>query len=81
MKHWILFVFVLLLSACNLSIPTEEDLARRKIEDRIESMQFFKEPQSGLCFAYFWQGYAAEGGPALASVPCDKVEKTAKFVK
>ena len=36
---------------------------------------YFKDPKTGLCFAYMWQSKEGirRGGPALAHVPCDKL--------
>ena len=80
----------LLVAACfaacdfEITIPTPEDRERGRMEQRMSSIRFFKEPESGLCFAYLWVGGAdgqGDGGPALSEVPCDKVQNTSKFVK
>lgn len=79
-------IVMLLVSACDfeITIPTPEDMERSKMAQRVNSIRFFKEPESGLCFAYLWVGGSddqGDGGPALSEVPCDKVERTSKFVK
>ena len=38
----------------------------------IDDIQYIKDPRTGLCFAYYWGG-SGNGGPALATVPCDQV--------
>lgn len=37
-----------------------------------KSIAYLKDNRTGLCFAYYWGGMAS-GGPAIATVPCDKV--------
>lgn len=76
----------LLVAACDfeITIPTPEDRERDKMGQRASSIRFFKEPESGLCFAYLWVGGSdgqGDGGPALSEIPCDKVQNTSKFVK
>lgn len=76
----------LLVAACDfeITLPTREDRERERMELRASSIRFFKEPESGLCFAYLWVGGVdsqGNGGPALSEVPCDKVQRTSKFVK
>lgn len=38
----------------------------------IGSIKYFKDTRTGLCFAYYWGG-GGNGGPALATVPCEAV--------
>lgn len=38
----------------------------------VVNIQYIKDPRTGLCFAYYWGG-AANGGPALATVPCEAI--------
>lgn len=40
--------------------------------DMIHEIVYIKDSRTGLCFAYGWGG-SANGGPALATVPCDAV--------
>jgi hypothetical protein len=35
-------------------------------------IQYIKDLRTGLCFAYFWGG-VDNGGPALATVPCEAI--------
>ena len=76
----------LLVAACDfeITLPTPEDRERERMELRASTIRFLKEPESGLCFAYLWVGGVdgqGNGGPALSEVPCDKVQRTSKFVK
>lgn len=41
--------------------------------DVVGSIQYIKDPRTGLCFAYFWGGNGLYGGPALATVPCEAI--------
>lgn len=38
----------------------------------VGSIQYIKDTRTGLCFAYYWGGMA-NGGPALATVPCEAI--------
>jgi hypothetical protein len=67
--------------------PTEQDRRQVEAEQKAESRRradgvagniiFLREARTGLCFAYLWESYGssewAYGGPALATVDCDKV--------
>jgi len=46
---------------------------REDAAEAAKGIVFIKHQQSGLCFAYVWQG-GLHGGPAIAAVPCEKVE-------
>ncbi len=60
--------------------PAEQEaLARQSIErtqERVaENIQYIRDPRTGLCFAYYWEGRGYQGGPALAVVSCSAVQK------
>ena len=38
----------------------------------VGSIQYIKDTRTGLYFAYYWGG-AGNGGPALATVPCEAI--------
>ncbi len=55
---------------CDLS---EDANAGQSIANRVVTgLQYIKDPRTGVCFAYYWGG-AANGVPALATVPCDNI--------
>jgi hypothetical protein len=40
-----------------------------------KSLTYLRDPRTGLCFAYFFETRGDhQGGPALANVPCERVE-------
>lgn len=45
---------------------------QNKVNEVVCNIQYIKDPRTGLCFAYYWGGMA-NGGPALATVPCDSI--------
>lgn len=56
------------------SCVVENSLRMREDADAATNgMVFIKHQRSSLCFAYIWQG-GNQGGPAIATVPCEKVE-------
>jgi hypothetical protein len=63
-------LMVLFLCSCQASNSMVMD---KDAEQAERGMVFIKHHQSGLCFAYVWQG-GTYGGPAIANVPCEKVE-------
>lgn len=60
----------------------EEELARKQSERAelqrnsargvVGGIQYIKDARTGLCFAYYWGG-GLNGGPALATVPCEAI--------
>jgi len=38
----------------------------------VAGIEYIRDPRTGFCFAYYWGG-AANGGPALAAVPCESI--------
>ena len=80
---------ILLICLCGCS-PENSSVEQAKIKtyqqnaltEVVSGIQYVKDPRTGLCFAYYWGGMA-QGGPALASVPCESVPTnllyTAKF--
>lgn len=41
----------------------------------VKSLTYLRDPRTGLCFAYFFETRGDhQGGPALAHVPCERVE-------
>lgn len=72
---------VILASSCqgrSYDVPEAERRAA-VFGERASAITFFREPRSGLCFAYIYetQGYGdtASGGPAMSNVPCEAVER------
>jgi hypothetical protein len=64
---------LLLSSACKkreyISVDTKE------ANDIAKSLTYLRDPRTGLCFAYIFATRGDhQGGPALANVPCDRVE-------
>ncbi len=60
-------------------IPTEAEreatasAARvQRILTLVNETTYVKDARTGFCFGYVWSG-AANGGPAIAHVPCDEV--------
>jgi hypothetical protein len=43
----------------------------------LETLSYFQDPNTDLCFAYCYQG-SSYGGPALAHVPCHAVRDAVK---
>jgi len=73
MKKLIAALFLVLMTLTTSGCPPNNfDLRRyesERVNNVIKSMSFFKHPTSGLCFSYFYLD-----GPAMAEVPCQKVE-------
>lgn len=48
-------------------------------DEKAQGLTFFRDPRSGLCFAYLIERFgtfeSTFGGPALAEVDCAKVEQ------
>lgn len=67
---------------CGLTTNSEEVNAWEKerqakskqndVNEVMEHLQYMKDTRTGICFAYYWGG-AGNGGPALATVPCEAV--------
>jgi len=84
MKRLIIFLmFVAIIGTfCTLNVGCddnpEEAIAQqgrrnqRLVNDMVRDIVYIKDPRTGLCFAYKWGG-AANGGPALAMVPCESI--------
>lgn len=66
----LIVLMVLFLCSCEVSNST---VMKQDAVQAAQGMVFIKHHQSGLCFAYVWQG-GMHGGPALTNVPCEKVE-------
>lgn len=48
---------------------------KRAAQEMAATVEYARDPRTGLCFAYKWDGMA-NGGPAFANVPCtDAVQK------
>ena len=73
------------------SIDTPEKIAERvsfrieQLNTRVDAFQeslsemvFVHDAASDLCFAYLWHGMA-NGGPAIAHVPCDGIDMDYEF--
>ncbi|MFH1325842.1 MAG: hypothetical protein ABIH48_00025 [Candidatus Falkowbacteria bacterium] len=82
MKQIVVICFALALLVATGCDKAEEVRAREESQqlERIQqnanevvgNIQYIKDSRTGLCFAYCWVGMA-NGGPALATVPCDSV--------
>jgi len=79
-----LAVAIAIIGCGEKSSPAErEALVKQSMEQTQESVatriKYIHDPRTGLCFAYFWEEYGAGtssvGGPALATVPCNAVQK------
>ncbi len=73
----ILALLLILAPACVKNNPAEKQLEhsyelQEKANQVVSEIQYMKDPRTGVCFAYYyWEGY--NGGPALATVPCDSI--------
>lgn len=71
-------LYVLLMIAGCDSVDTNNRETSHKLKI-IPEIRYFRDPRVNLCFGYFYQrenaGGASTGGPALASVPCEAVER------
>lgn len=70
---------VLLVGGCAESESTrayrQQELkanAQRHAIEAVQGIQYIKDAETGLCFAYYWGGMAS-GGPALTVVPCEVI--------
>ncbi len=61
---------LMLLAAMLLCSCDAAEITRGAAAEASASMTFFRHQQSGLCFAFLLY----DRGPALATVPCEKVE-------
>ncbi len=73
-------VFIAIIGCGEKSSPAErEALARQSIEQTQErvakNIQYIRDPRSGLCFAYLQKDVHGGWAPALATVPCNAVQK------
>jgi hypothetical protein len=63
---------------CDQRVQTEAEKANQRRERQadvnavVSGIQYIKDTRTNFCFAYYWGG-AANGGPALATVPCDAI--------
>ena len=72
-------ILALLTTGCEKSeaVRAQEENQRvqrlqAKANEVVDSIQYIKDTRTGLCFAYYWGG-AGNGGPALATVPCEAI--------
>lgn len=68
-----LMLVLLLASSCKkreyISVDTNDANTLAK------HLTYLRDPRTGLCFAYIFETRGShQGGPALAHVPCDRVE-------
>lgn len=66
---------------CLLGMGCQNDQSKKEEQTRllqlsadeiVGKLHYIKDPRTGLCFAYYWGG-TANGGPALANVPCEAI--------
>lgn len=43
-------------------------------------LMYIKDPRANICFAFTWGGSAADGGPVLATVPCESIPAEMLYV-
>ncbi|OGN20201.1 MAG: hypothetical protein A2910_00095 [Candidatus Yanofskybacteria bacterium RIFCSPLOWO2_01_FULL_39_28] len=55
---------------------TAERVTQQKVrvaEEIVSNINYFMDPRTKLCFAYYRENYS-KGGPALATVPCEAIQ-------
>jgi hypothetical protein len=65
------FCLVTLLSLACCETPSLGECATQKMS----KIGYMKDHRANLCFAFMREAYGQGGGPALATVPCEAVEK------
>lgn len=75
-------VFLFILVGCGYNdgkdnATRNEERAVNEAQSAVNNLRFLRHKESGLCFAHGWEG-GPHGGPTLAEVPCEKVEKLIK---
>lgn len=78
----IVITFSFFMASCG-NQPTEKESAqqemyrkehqRNTINEILRDRIYFRDHQTDICYMYFWGG-AGNGGPALATVDCEKVK-------
>lgn len=56
----------------------QEKTRLEKITANMESLNYWVDTSTGICYARLWSGMA-NGGPALATVPCEKLSNPTPF--
>lgn len=56
----------------------EERMQLERLTDTMESLDYWIDTATGICYARLWAGMAS-GGPALAAVPCEKLTDPTPF--
>jgi hypothetical protein len=74
MRLWLVSLLILAGGACAPHNQTAADGATSETADKtqIASIRYLKDSRTNDCFAYYWGGLA-NGGPALAAVPCESI--------
>src|SRR5260370_41991665 len=74
MRLWLASLLILAAAACTPQDHTAADQAIPESADQelIGSIRYLKDSRTNNCFAYYWGGLA-NGGPALAAVPCESI--------
>jgi hypothetical protein len=66
----------LLLSSCDTPesrAATERSSLEARAREASRELVYFRDERTGLCFAFWWEVNGHQGGPAIATVPCDAV--------
>jgi len=72
--RWLAIVALFCLVGCEPLTETEVKQRQVRAEEYVSNkITYIKDDKTGLCFAYFSTGI--DGGPALATVPCEAVGK------
>ena len=56
----------------------QEKIRLESITANMESLDYWIDTATGICYARLWAGMAS-GGPALAAVPCEKLTDPTPF--
>lgn len=56
----------------------EERMQLESLTATMESLNYWIDTSTGICYAKLWQG-GANGGPALSTVPCEKLTNPIPF--
>ncbi len=74
-----LTVLLLLVTGCESRETIKANREKMRLENLksdatmvVARIKYIKDPRTGLCFAYYWDG-SLNGGKALATVPCEAI--------
>ena len=78
MKRTIAFVSIVILTLFYVGCSNQYERNQRalykakQLQYVLHSIDYIKDTRTGFCFAYHWGG-SGNGGPALATVPCETI--------